>query len=125
MMLTNSEWEIMQVVWERSPASARDVLEKLEQKTSWAYTTVKTLMNRMVEKGILKSRLRANTPLYEPLVTREEARRSAVYSLVERAFDGALGPLVHFVAQEGDLSEKDRVELIRLLEEGSRGGSHD
>jgi BlaI family transcriptional regulator, penicillinase repressor len=126
MRLTDSEWEIMKVVWNRVPASARDVLEVLEPKTSWAYTTVKTLMNRMVEKGILKARLRANTTLYEPLVSREEARRSAVSVLVDKAFDGAFGPLMHFLVSEERLSEEDRREVLRLLESGpASGSSHD
>lgn len=125
MRLTDSEWEIMKVVWNRVPASARDVLEVLEPKTSWAYTTVKTLMNRMVEKGILKARLRANTTLYEPLVSREEARRSAVSVLVDKAFDGAFGPLMHFLVSEERLSEEDRRAILRLLESGAESEEND
>ncbi len=125
MRLTDSEWDIMKVVWRRIPASARDVHEALEPKTGWAYTTVKTLMNRMVDKGILKARLRANTTLYEPVLTREEARRAAVSTLVDKAFDGAFGPLMQFLVSEERLSAEDRQEILRLLRESASEEDHD
>jgi len=107
----------MNVVWEKQTASARDVLEALEDDTDWAYTTVKTMLARLVEKGALKVRLRANTSLYEPLVTRKQARRSAVRALAERAFDGAFAPLLHFLVSEQKLSPRQREELLKLLKE--------
>ena len=122
MRLTETQWKVMNEVWRNPPASARDVLEALEGRTGWAYTTVKTILDRLVEKGALKVRMRANTNLYEPLVTRQEARRSEVRSLMDRAFDGAFGPLVHFLLSEEKLSEKDRAELKRLLSEQEEEG---
>ena len=51
MRLNDSEWKVMQALWGRHPATARDVLEQVERETAWAYTTVKTLLARLVEKG--------------------------------------------------------------------------
>ncbi len=110
----------MKAVWQRIPASARDVLEVTEPETSWAYSTVKTILDRLVEKGALKSRLRANTLLYEPVLSREQARRSAIRSLAEKAFDGAIGPLMQFMLAEEELTDRDRRALLRLLEEEER-----
>ena len=94
MHLSDTEWKAMSAIWRKHPATARDVLEQVEEETGWAYTTVKTILSRLVEKGALKVRMRANTSIYEPLVSREVARHSAVSSLLERAFDGAFGPMV-------------------------------
>ena len=116
MQLSEAEWKVMNCVWMRSPRSARDVLEELEDQTSWAYTTVKTMMTRLVEKGALSVRKRANTGLYEPRVTQTEARRSAVTNLLNRAFDGAFGPLLEFLTHDEKLSPKDRAALRRMLE---------
>ncbi len=110
----------MQVVWAESPASARDVLERLEDETGWAYTTVKTIMSRLAEKGILSVRLRANTSLYEPLVDRDDAQRTAVEGLLERAFGGTLGPLVNFLVEDETLSKGDRKKLRAILEDESK-----
>lgn len=115
--LTEAEWTVMQAVWNRSPASARDVLEAVEGETEWAYTTVKTLLARLVEKGVLTERRRGNASWYEPRVTRDEARVTALRGLLERAFGGSLGALVQHMASEEKLTRKEREKLARLLSE--------
>lgn len=117
MKLSDSEWTVMTALWERSPASVRDVLERIEPKTAWAYSTVKTILERLVEKKVLRVRKRANSGLFEPLITREEARRTAVRSLLEKAFDGGFGSLVQHLFAEEKLSQKERRQLTRMLEE--------
>ena len=122
MRLTDAEWTLMNALWEQSPATAREIGERLPEEVSWAYTTIKTMLSRLVVKGAIEERKRGNTSLYVPVVTREKARRSALRSLVERAFGGAVEPLVHHLVEERTLSRRDRDELIRILreEEGDR-----
>jgi BlaI family penicillinase repressor len=126
MKLSEAEWKIMNAVWERHPASARDVVERLEGRATWAYTTVKTMLARLTDKGALKSRLRANTTLYEPVLTRENARRSALRAVLDNAFSGAFGPMLHFLVSEEKLTKAQREELMRTLGEtparGAAGG---
>ena len=117
MQLSDGEWKVMNAVWRRHPTSARGVLENLPGETSWAYTTVKTIMSRLVEKGVLKVRKRANTSIYEPLLTRNQARTSALKALVDRAFDGAVAPMMAFLVEDEQLSSRDRAQLQRLLDE--------
>jgi BlaI family penicillinase repressor len=116
MKLSDAEWTVMNAVWQQAPATPRDVLERTEPATGWAYTTVKTLMERLVEKGALKSKKRANTRVYEPRVSRSEARLSALHDLVDRAFGGTFGSLVHFMVEEERLTEADRAELEQMIE---------
>ncbi len=120
MKLSDSEWTVMTALWERSPASVRDVLERVGPKTGWAYSTVKTTLERLVAKKALAVRKRANSGLFEPLVTRRDARRTAVRSLLERAFDGTFGSLVQHLFAEEKLSQKDRAQLARMLEDLDR-----
>jgi BlaI family penicillinase repressor len=110
----------MQAVWQRSPASVRDVLEKIEGRTGWAYTTVKTMLERLVDKGALSVRKRANASLFVPAVTQQTARRSALRSLVDRAFDGTFGSLLQHLVTEEKLSSKDRVRLAAMLDKLDR-----
>ena len=117
MQLSDDEWKVMNAVWRRDPTSARGVLEHLEGEASWAYTTVKTIMSRLVDKGVLKVRKRANTSIYEPLLTRNQARTSALKALVDRAFDGAVAPMMAFLVEDEQLSSRDRAQLQRLLDE--------
>lgn len=120
MKLSNSEWTVMNIVWESSSVSARDVLERVGTETGWAYTTVKTILDRLVEKGALRVRKRANTSLYEPLITRRKARRFALHSLLDKAFDGAFGSLLQHLVAEEKLSKKDRTILAAMLDELDR-----
>jgi BlaI family penicillinase repressor len=119
MKLTESEWQIMNALWKHHPATARELIEYLPEGIQWAYTTVKTLLTRLDAKGAVSERKRGNTSVYEPLVSREKARRSALSSFLDRAFDGAVEPLMHFLVEDQKLSEKQRQELIHILQEES------
>ncbi len=117
MKLTPAEWKVMHRVWSQHPATARQVLESQTDGADWAYTTVKTIMARLVEKGALAVRMEGNTSVYEPRLGRLQARLAAVRSLMETAFGGTPGPLLHLLVDEEGLSSEERENLLRKLEE--------
>ena len=106
----------MQAVWDGAPVTARDVHDRLLAETGWAYTTVKTLLTRLAEKGVLAVRREAGASVYDPLLDRDAAQRSAVRALLAQAFGGALSPMMRFLADESELSDRDRKTLELLLE---------
>ncbi len=124
MKLTESEWQIMNCLWERYPATARGIAERLPREIQWAYTTIRTLLARLVDKGAVKEYKKGNTSQYEPILTRDKARRSALKTLVNQAFDGAFGPLLHFLVEDDEMDKQQREELIAALQQQSkkRGG---
>ncbi len=107
----------MHAVWECAPATARDVLDTLGDETEWAYTTVKTMMTRLVDKGALKTKMRGNTSVYVPALTKNHARTSALRGLLDRAFGGTMGSMMHFLVEEEKLTAKERREILRRLSE--------
>ena len=117
MKLSEAEWQIMNALWDKHPATARQIASRLPKGVNWAYTTIKTMLTRLVEKKAIKEQKNGNTSIYDPIVTRKNARRNALKSLANQAFDGAFGPLMHFLLEEQNLSEKQRSELVRLLRE--------
>lgn len=119
--LFESEWAILQVVWEREPCAAPAVQEVLEKDKGWAYTTVKTLMDRMVKKGLLTTERVRNLYLYRSAITRAEAQRSEILRTVKRAFDGALTPMMQFLIENESLSDREYQELERLIRNRKRG----
>ena len=119
MKLTESEWQIMNCLWERYPATARGIAERLPQEVQWAYTTIRTLLARLVDKGVVKEYKKGNTSQYEPILTRDKARRSALKTLVNQAFDGAFGPMLHFLMEDEKLDKQQREELIAALQKQS------
>lgn len=121
MKLTNSEWQLMNSLWERHPATARGIAERLPEDIKWAYTTIRTLLARLVAKGAVHEYKEGNTSLYEPILTRENARHSALKTLVNQAFDGAYGPLMHFLVNDRRLTRAQREALSEILEDQSDG----
>lgn len=117
MKLTDAEWQIMNVLWERYPATARGIAERLPKEVNWAYTTIKTLLTRLAEKGAVKESKDGNTSLYQPLLSKQNARRIAIKSLANQAFDGAFGPLMHFLLEDQKLSTKQKHELLNALQQ--------
>ncbi len=116
MKLTEAEWQIMNALWQKHPATAREVMDRLPGGIHWAYTTIKTLLTRLVEKKAVTEAKHGNTSVYDPLVSQQKARLSAFRSLLDQAFDGAIGPLVHFLAEEKQLTAQEKEELARILE---------
>jgi BlaI family penicillinase repressor len=115
MKLTQAEWQIMNALWEKHPATAREIMTRLPKGVKWAYTTIKTMLSRLVEKEAVSENKQSNTSYYEPLVSQRKARLSAFRILLDQSFDGAMGPLMHFLLQEQKLNDKQKEELIETL----------
>jgi BlaI family penicillinase repressor len=120
MGLTDAEWAIMNVVWENEPCAAGTVQEALQASHNWAYSTVKTTMDRMVAKGLLATKAIRNLTLFSSQISRADAQRGELRRLLSRAFDGALTPLIHFLVEEEKLSPQEIAELRRLVNRRSQ-----
>jgi BlaI family transcriptional regulator, penicillinase repressor len=123
MRLNDSEWTVMSAIWLAREATAdgavtaREIHDRIDEATGWAYTTLKTILTRLVEKGALSERKVGNQSVFVPLLSRDEARTSAVRSLVERAFDGTIGSLLMHMAGRERLGKRDRERLLALLKD--------
>jgi len=111
-----TEWDLLEALWARERGTARDVAEALAGKRGWAVSTVKTLLDRMVAKGLVEARQVGNVWEYTPGVRRVDARRSAWTDLVDKAFGGAVAPALLFLAKDAKLSKKELAELRALLD---------
>lgn len=118
--LTEAEWDIIQVVWENEPCAAPSVQEKLAARKKWTYSTVKTLMDRMVAKGLLTTERIRNLMLYRAAVSQEEARRGELLKTVKRAFGGAFTPMMQFMVENDTLSRRELDELESLIRKKRR-----
>ncbi len=115
MKLTKAEWQIMNTLWEDWPATARQIADRLPDEVTWAYTTIKTMLTRLSEKKAVRETKRGHIGVYEPTLTRRDARRNALDSLLDQAFDGAFGPLMHFLVEDEKLSAKERRQIMEIL----------
>jgi BlaI family penicillinase repressor len=115
-----TEWDLLEVLWKRERATAREVAEDLEGTRDWAVSTVKTLLDRMVAKELVEARQVGPVWEYTPGIRRVEARRWAWRELIERAFGGASGQALHFLATNAKLSKKELGELRDLLDRSGK-----
>jgi len=118
--LFESEWAILQAVWELEPCAAPTVQEALQSKKGWAYTTVKTMMDRMVKKGLLKTEKIRNLYLYSSVITQSQAQKSEIVRTLKRAFNGTLTPMMQFLIENDELSEEEYRYVERLIKERKR-----
>lgn len=114
MKLTDAEWKVMGALWSESPATTSEIMERLPRGNSWAYSTVKTILYRLIDKGIISEYKRSKLSFYKPIVTKKEARKSEFKSLLGKAFGGTIKPLLNFIVED-EISEEDKKELIEML----------
>lgn len=109
MQLCQSEWTVLQSLWERQPQTLMQLVEDLKLRAGWSASTSKTMAARMTEKGLL--RYEGKPRRYYPNVTREEAGLEETEQLLSRAFGGKLGLLVSNFADHGKIGKDELDEL--------------
>lgn len=113
--LTEAEWTVIKAVWEGEPCTAPAIQEKLFPQTEWTYSTVRTLMDRMVTKCLLKADKEKNVTIYRTAVTREQAQRGELLYALKHAFNGALTPMVQCLLDTNDVSRAELDQLKQLI----------
>ena len=121
--LTEAEWTIIQAVWAAEPCSAPAIREKLRSKTDWTYSTVRTLMDRMVAKGLLSAGKVRHLTLFRSAVTREQAQRSELLYALKNAFNGALTPMVQCLLNTGEISARELDQLEAFIKAKKKSAS--
>ncbi len=114
--LTRAEWALMQCLWQRGRASATEVQKELESVQGWAYSTVKTMLDRMVEKGVVASHRNGNVYEYTPRLRRQSVVGRMVDDMYDRVLEGSLAPLVSRLIESRKLSPDDIAELRAMLD---------
>jgi BlaI family transcriptional regulator, penicillinase repressor len=117
MQISEAESMVMDVLWQRSPLTAEDVVAALAERQDWQEATIKTLLNRLLNKGAIEAVKEGRRYLYSPLLRREDWVLDESEGLLSRLFGGRVAPLVAHFNQHQRLSETDIAELRRLLEE--------
>lgn len=118
--LTEAEWTIIKAVWQVEPTTAPAIQSRLKKSTGWTYSTVRTLMDRMVAKGLLHAEKNGKVTTFTSAVTRTEAQRGELLYAMKHAFNGALTPMVQCLLESRKISDAEIAELEALLESRKR-----
>ena len=117
MQSSEAESIVMDVLWREHPRSADDVVAALADARHWQEATIKTLLNRLLNKGAIAAEKDGRRYLYTPVLKREDWLIDESESLLDRLFGGRIAPLVAHFSEHRKLSRKDVAELRKLLEE--------
>jgi predicted transcriptional regulator len=115
MQISDAESVVMEVLWQRSPRSAEEVAAALAESRQWQEATVKTLLNRLLNKGAIEAIRDGRRYLYSPKLQRSDWVMDESQSLLARLFDGRVAPLVAHFSEQRRLSAEDVAELRRLV----------
>jgi BlaI family penicillinase repressor len=119
--IADSEWRVMQVLWEHSPQTANDVVNALSGEVNWKPRTIKTLINRLVKKGAVKITEEGYRYQYSAAVDESACIRSETKSFVRRVYQGTMTPAIAAFLEDADLSSKEIDELRDILDK-KKGG---
>ncbi|AZQ85386.1 MAG: BlaI/MecI/CopY family transcriptional regulator [Cognaticolwellia sp.] len=113
--ISDAEFEVLDSLWQKNPASANDIITKLNETKPWHEKTVKTLLNRLVKKQAITYQKQQRSYLYSPLIEREHYLVKQSKTLVDKLFRGHLSPLVTGFAQQSRLKKDDIAALKAII----------
>ncbi|MGN0135175.1 BlaI/MecI/CopY family transcriptional regulator [Anaerotignum sp.] len=109
--ISDSEWKIMEILWEKGAAAQNDIMDALDVK--WNKNTVYTFLRRLEHKGMVQSG--GSPKRYQAAVKREDCVEQEQESFLNKIYHGSAGKMVAAFVEEGKLTEKEVEELKRLL----------
>ena len=119
--IADSEWRVMQVLWERGPQTANDVVDALSRQVNWKPRTIKTLISRLVKKGAVKVTEEGYRYRYSAAVDESACVRSETKSFVRRVYQGAMKPALAAFLEDADLSPEEIDDLQKILHQKRKG----
>jgi len=114
--ISDAEWTVMKVLWERNPLGSKDVIEALGGSTTWKPKTIHTLLARLVKKGALEAQKEGREYQFAAAVKAEDCQRIETQSFLERVFDGEMAPFLACFVRDNKLTRAEVEELKRILD---------
>ena len=115
--ISEAEWEVMKVLWKSSPMTANDIVEKLTGKTTWKRETIRTLINRLVQKKAAGFEKKGRQFDYFPLVTEAQCIKEETQSFLRRFGGKSIEPMLAAFVEEKQLSAEKIAQLRQILDE--------
>ena len=122
--LAKAEWSLMEALWARGRATATDLQNDLKDRQGWAYSTVKTMLDRLVEKGFVNSRRVGNVYEYSAKVRRRSAVGRVVDDVFDRVLEGSVTPFLDRLIESRRLSQREVDDLRDMLDKYSEENDH-
>lgn len=116
--LTKTEFDILRILWKAGRLNVREVHDQMVENYSWAYSTTKTMMDRMVKKGLLNREQFHGVFLYTPLISRPKGFARLIHFFSDRVLELDHSAVVSLFARSNALTPEEVEELSQILKEG-------
>ena len=120
--LSDSEWRLMNRLWDRSPMTITELTAALREDTGWTKNTIITMLSRLEAKGAVRYEEGGRAKQYFPTIDREDAARAETESFLSKVYGGSLGLMVSNLVESHALTEADIAELSAILEKAGGDG---
>lgn len=114
--ISESEWQVMKVIWNKDLVSANDIINELEGTTTWKPKTIKTLLSRLLKKEIIDFKKDGRTYLYYSLLEEKECIKAENKSFLQRVYGGVVNSMFTNFLEDYDLTEDEIDQLKDILE---------
>lgn len=118
--ITDAEWKVMETIWDGSPITSTQILDRLQPTTEWSSTTIYTLLSRLEKKGAIKSKDKSSPKVYYPLVSKSEYREKETETFLDKLYDGSLKLFLTSFVGKNKLSSEELEELKEILDESAK-----
>lgn len=115
--ISDAEHAVMEVLWDESPLTAQQVVERVTPDRDWSANTVKTLLGRLLGKNVIAHEADGRRYRYRPMVARDDYVEGESRRLMDRLFGGRVTPLVAHLAERDQLTDRDIAEIEALLKD--------
>ncbi|MBQ3210401.1 MAG: BlaI/MecI/CopY family transcriptional regulator [Oscillospiraceae bacterium] len=119
--LTETEWKLLECLWEKSPRTGRETVEYMAEHIGWTRSTTLTMLRRMTEKGLIGCDESGAVLTYSPFVKREDAVQRETRSFIDRVYKGSVSLLINALTEKQNLSQRDIDELHAILRRAEEG----
>lgn len=120
--VTNSEWYVMNCLWEEHPRSLMQLVPLLNERVGWSKSTCATMVRRMTEKDLIGYHENGKTKFFFPKVKKEDVVVQETRDFLQRIYDGSIGMMMSALVRQNDLSKEDIKELQEILKEAEKRG---
>lgn len=114
--ITNSEWQVMQLLWDKSPSTAKELSATMSAKFGWAGNTTYTLIYRLLDKGAIRHEGQGHGKLYFNCVEEDVAASYEAKLLIDRAYRGDSFKLAYELAEKKEWSNEQKEQMIQMLQ---------
>lgn len=118
--LSDGEWNLMNLLWDRSPRTIAEMVQELKHVTGWSKATINIMLGRLADKGAVRIDSSERAKRFYPLIEREDAVRDEAQSALGKIKTGGIGLFVSTMAKDAKLSDEEIDELYRILKEANR-----